>query len=232
MNSALKLLRLAPFFFLIFMLSGCGKGSDFKVTEWNDDYDSRPIIFYLSGDAGFNTFSKNLGMDLHNFGYDVFALDTKSYFWSRKTPVQTSADVEKYINRHLKGRKNKKVIIIGFSFGADVTAFVYNRFTPDLKNKIEKVFIIGPSKSNDFKIHLTEYFGEEFKGSFEVIPEINRMKGVPLMLVLSDFEFAHFPYSEITLNPAMYQMVHIHGDHHYGGNTEMLAGFLHQHIPK
>ncbi len=207
---------------------GCSSGNDFKITEWNSNSDN-PIIFYISGDAGFNTFSKELGKDLHTFGYDVFALDTKKYFWNQKTPEQASLDIENCINKQLQGRKNQKVIIVGYSFGADVTPFIYNRFNKDLKSKIQKVFVIGPSKSNDFKIHLEEYFGEEVKGSLPVIPEINKMQNVSLMLVLSDFEFANFPYKDIRLG-ANYQMEHLAGDHHYGGNTQMLADFINNHI--
>jgi type IV secretory pathway VirJ component len=224
MKRILKFICCLPVFIL---LISCDSKNDFKITEWNDHSD-KPIIFYISGDSGFNTFSKNFGKNLHAFGYDVFALNTESYFWNKKTPEQTSADIEKYINQQLTGRQNQKVILIGFSFGADVTPFVYNRFSDSLKNNIEKVFIIGPSKSNDFKIHLGEYFGQEIKGSLQVIPEINQMKNVPVMVILSDFEFAHFPYKDIKL--ANYKMKYIAGDHHYGGNTKMLASFINSNL--
>lgn len=213
---------------LVLTIGGCKSESDFRITEWNS-HSEKPIIFYLSGDAGFNTFSKSLGEKLHHFGYDIFALNTQIYFWNKKTPEQTSSDIEKYINEQLQGRKNQHVIIIGFSFGADVTPFVYNRFSNNLKNKIQKIFIIGPSKSNDFKIHLEEYLSQEPKGSLPVIPEINKITQVPVMVVLSDFEYTHFPYQQITLKNN-YQMKHIPGDHHYGGNTKMLADFINNHL--
>lgn len=232
MNKKVKLtigmVLLAGLLFIMYL--GYKSKEDFKVTEWNSHSDW-PIVFYISGDAGFNTFSKNLGKELHAFGYDVFALNTKAYFWDQKTPEETSLDIENYINKQLEGRKDQKVIIVGYSFGADVTPFVYNRFSESLKNKVQKVFIIGPSKSNDFKIHLEEYFGQEIKGSLPVVPEINRMGNVPLMVILSDFEFANFPYQQITLG-SNYQMRHIVGNHHYGGNTQMLADFINDHLIK
>lgn len=229
MKKILKLILIILSLLLIgFIILKLTSKNDFQVTEWNSHSD-KPIIFYISGDAGFNTFSKSFGEDLHTFGYDVFALNTKAYFWNQKTPEQTSSDIENYINQQLKNRKNQKVIVIGYSFGADVTPFVYNRFSNDLKNKIQKVFIIGPSKSNDFKIHLEEYFGQDPKGSLLVIPEINKMTNIPLMVVLSDFEFANFPYKDIKLGNN-YQMKHIAGDHHYGGNTKMLANFINDNL--
>jgi type IV secretory pathway VirJ component len=222
-NKLQKLTRIFSVLILAFFF-GCKKDKDFQITEWNSKT-NKPIIFFISGDAGFNTFTKSLGTDLHTLGYDVFALDTRAYFWNKKTPEQTSLEVENYIKQQLQGRKNQQVVLLGFSFGADVTPFVYNRFTADLKKKIQKVFIIGPSKSNDFKIHLDEYFGVEPKGSLQVIPEINEMGTVPVMVVLSDFEFTRFPYKTITLG-ANYHWKHIVGNHHYGNNTQMLAKFI------
>lgn len=42
---------------LVLTIGGCKSESDFRITEWNS-HSEKPIIFYLSGDAGFNTFSK------------------------------------------------------------------------------------------------------------------------------------------------------------------------------
>lgn len=221
MKNPFKLiLSVLPMLFLF----ACTYKDDFQITSWNS-HTHKPIIFYISGDAGFNSFSKGLGSDFHAMGYDVFALNTKIYFWEQKTPEQTSKAIEKYIVKQLHGRKNQDVILIGYSFGADVTSFVYNHFTDHLKKKIQHVFIVGPSKTTDFKIHLKEYFGMEPKGSLPVIPEINKMKNVPLTLILSNFEFAHFPYQQITLT-TNYQMKHILGDHHYGNNTKILSGYI------
>ncbi|WP_312768277.1 AcvB/VirJ family lysyl-phosphatidylglycerol hydrolase [Epilithonimonas sp.] len=201
--------------------------SDFKVAEWNFHSD-KPIIFYISGDSGFNTFSKGMGDNLHALGYDVFALDTKSYFWEYKNPKKASHDIENYIKKQLKGRKNQQVIIVGFSFGSEVAPFIYNRFSSDLKSKVQKVFIIGPTTTNNFRI---QYINDDEADSQNllVIPEINKMGNVPVMVVLSDDEFTAFPYKQITLG-TNYQMQHIAGDHHYGGNTKMLADFIIENI--
>ncbi len=228
MKKTVKIISRILYLLIFVTFLGCESKNDFKVTEWNAHSD-KPLIFYISGDAGFNTFSKSFGGNLHTFGYDIFALDTKAYFWNQKSPQETSEDIENYIQKQLKDRKNQDVILIGYSFGADVTPFVYNRFSEDLKSKIQKVFIIGPSKSNDFKIHLDEYFGQDIKGSLRVIPEINEMGKVPLLVILSDFEFANFPYKDITLGNN-YQMKHLAGDHHYGGNTKMLADCIDKNI--
>lgn len=82
--------------FSLLLLFSCKTTSDFPVSEWNSD-SNKPIIFYISGDAGFNTFSKTFAQELHHYGYDVFALNSKKYFWDKKTPLQASEDSENFL---------------------------------------------------------------------------------------------------------------------------------------
>ncbi|WP_300670423.1 AcvB/VirJ family lysyl-phosphatidylglycerol hydrolase [Soonwooa sp.] len=202
---------------------------DFPVTSWNSE-SKKPIIMYISGDAGFNTFSKSLSEHLHEAGYDVFALNSKAYFWNKKTPTQAASEVERYINHQLDGRDNQHVILMGFSFGADVTPFIYNRFSDQMKKNIEKIIVIGPSQSNDFEIHLSEYVGVTKKRHFLVIPEINKITDKPILLIMSDLEYMYFPFKKIKLGNN-YKMLHIHGDHQYDNNTKMLADTLVSQFP-
>lgn len=216
MKSFTKMLSLTAFL----LLFSCKNDGTFPVTEWNSNSD-KPIVFYVSGDAGFNTFSKTFAQEIHRYGYDVFALNTKKYFWQKKTPLQTAQDSENYLKKISKNRKNKKIIIIGFSYGADVAPFIYNRFDDQFKKNIQDLIIIGPSQVNDFEIHLEEYITDHMEHGYSVTNEINHLKNVPFTLIVSDFENKYFPRKEITLKD--YRFVHIRGDHHFGGNTKMLA---------
>ncbi|MBF8455989.1 hypothetical protein IV494_02245 [Kaistella sp. G5-32] len=219
MKKLVKILSLTA----LFLLFSCSDDSSFPVTEWNSN-SSKPVIFYVSGDAGFNTFSKTFGQELHRYGYDVFALNTKKYFWNKKTPLKASQDSEKYLKEITKNRTNKKIIIIGYSYGADVSPFIYNRFDTEFQKNIQQLIIIGPSQVNDFEIHLEEYITGHMEHGYSVTNEINQIKNVPFTLVVSDFENRYFPRKEITLRG--YRFLHIPGDHHFGGNTKMLADTL------
>ena len=214
-----SLLKFTGLFSLCFFLS-CTEKSYFPITEWNSHTD-KPVILYLSGDAGFNTFSKTFSENLHQFGYDVFALNTKKYFWKKKTPLQASQDCEKFLKQITKNRRNKKIILLGFSYGADVAPFIYNRFDRNFKKNIQKLIIIGPSKVNDFEIHIKDLITGTSVHGFSVVHEINQIKNVDFTLVVSDFEKVHFPREEITLKN--YRFLHLKGDHHFGGDTKMVA---------
>ena len=207
-------------FLLLFFFLSCKKEEELPVSEWSSN-SKQPIIFYISGDAGFNTFSKTFAKELHTYGYDVFALNTKKYFWQPKTPLKTAVDIETFLKEILRSRSNKQVILIGYSYGADVAPFVYNRLDADFKKNISRLIIIGPSQVNDFEIHVEEYITGKKEYGYSVIAEINKLKNVPFTLVVSDYEQKHFPRNQITLSE--YEYLHLKGNHHFSGNTKMLA---------
>ena len=217
----MKKLTISLLLISAFVLISCSGKPKFPVSEWNDDLENNPIIFYLSGDGGFNSFSKEFAAELHGFGYDVFALNSRDYFWKKKTPLQASQDVENYLKTLISKRKNKEIILLGYSFGADVSPFIYNRFDADFKKNIKKMIIIGPSKVNNFEVDLQELITGKMQYGYSVPHEINQLKNVDFTMIASDLEYKYFPLNEITLKN--YHFEHIPGDHHFDGNTEMLT---------
>jgi type IV secretory pathway VirJ component len=46
----------------------------------------------ISGDAGFSTFMQKLSEQIYKDGYDIYTLNTKKYFWQKKTAEQSAKD--------------------------------------------------------------------------------------------------------------------------------------------
>ena len=110
--------------FVPFLTQGNAAAQDFPVKEWASTSQDKPLVFYLSGDGGLNKFSNSLCDGINMKGYEVVELNSKSYFWDKKTPEQTAIDVNNYLIEKMAGRKNQQVIMIGYSFGADVLPFI------------------------------------------------------------------------------------------------------------
>ena len=72
------------------------KGDDIDIKDplplkiWENKNETKPILFYLSGDAGLGPFSKSICKNLHQKGYDIYALNSKVYFWNEKDPKKTA----------------------------------------------------------------------------------------------------------------------------------------------
>jgi type IV secretory pathway VirJ component len=183
----------------------------------------KPFVFMVSGDGGFKEFTVSLAQAMRDKGYSVALMDARSYFWNKKTPEETTAAIAAYVAKSLPAEGNHKWVMIGYSFGADITPFVVNRLPDSLKSKLSDVLLLSPSTSTDFEIHLSDIFGGGKKRAMDVIQEINRMGKQPIAVFSGDKE-SEFPVSQIKLPAFKYEL--IKGDHHYNGDFKLVAARL------
>jgi type IV secretory pathway VirJ component len=225
MNDKLK----SIFIFLlpIFLAFGVS-AQDLPVTAWNgDSLDKRPLIFYVSGDGGINRFSTQLCETIKNEGYDVAALNARSYFYSRKTPEQTAFDFGNYLNQIIKGRINQQIVLIGYSFGADIVPFILNRLPNYIHTKVMVSFLMASSGSTDFEIHWSDILGGNSKRKMDVVSEINRLAGDSIVIISAGNDHS-LDINKITLHT--YTREVLPGGHHFDGDTDEITKVIIKHI--
>jgi len=138
--------------------------------------DAKGFIIYVTGDGGWNNFSQDLCHNLVKSNYNVLVFDSRKYFWSAKQPDTFARDITLLANHYLKEWNKKEFALVGYSFGADVAAFLPTRLPADLLSKLKPVVLVSPSSSTDFEIKLTDLIGEgsNTKRKFKVVPELLR----------------------------------------------------------
>ena len=200
---------------------------DFITKEWPSHTNNTPLIFYISGDGGFNKFSNDLCESLNKKGFDVVALNSKSYFWNKKTPEKTTIDINNYLTNKMTGRKNQQVLLIGYSFGADVLPFILNRLPKNMHEKIVASILMGSSGSTDFEIHWSDIFGSGKKRNMDVATEINKLSNDKIV-ILSGSDNQELDARKITLKK--YTLEILPGGHHFDGDTEEITRVILKHI--
>jgi type IV secretory pathway VirJ component len=198
----------------------------YTVTATNDT--TRPMIVYITGDGGWNKFSKALCTNLAAKGFPVVALDAKEYFWKKKTAAQTTTDISRMIRTYQKTWNRKKIILLGYSFGADVLPFVLNRLPPDLSAQVLNLCLVSPATNTDFEIHLAVMLGAGFSGGESVLAELNKILIKPVTLIMGSDE-NDFPINQLKIKN--YISVRLEGGHHYDGDEAKLSNTIIQHIP-
>jgi type IV secretory pathway VirJ component len=193
---------------------------NFPVQEWATSSHDKPMIFYLSGDGGLNKFSTALCETLNKKGYDVVALNSKSYFWDKKTPEQTATDINNYLIKKLSGRKNQQLVLVGYSFGADVVPFILNRIPKDIHDKILVSYLMASSGNTDFEIHWSDIFGGNTKRSMDVATELNKLTNDKIVIITASDD-RHLAANAITLK--RYTREVLPGGHHFDGDTDEIA---------
>lgn len=188
-----------------------------KMMAGNDP--SKPIIFYSTGDGGWTKFSLSLVQSFNQAGYPVIALNSKDYFWKKKTPTQTAADVGALLSKYLVDWKRNNVVLVGYSFGADVTPFIQNYLDRNIAGKTTHMVLMLPYKSTDFEVHLSEMLGIARKDAYSVPDEINKV-GKPILFVLGT-EKDQFPLNALTIKN--YSSITIDGGHHFDDKADKVA---------
>lgn len=120
---------------------------------------SKLMAVVLSGDGGWRDIDKTIAEDLQQHGVPVVGLDSLRYFWSRKTPDQTAADLAAVIETFAAKWQAEDVALIGYSFGADVLPFAYNRLPEALRSHVVLIALFGLSKFADFEIRVAGWLG-------------------------------------------------------------------------
>ena len=115
---------------MMLMLLGLGvKAQSDLPLQYTDNSDTtKPMILYISGDGGMNSFTTSLINSLNQKGYAVLALDAKSYFWHKKEPAEFATAMTQAVSSYMRNKKKNSFVVLGYSFGADVAPFLPRRW--------------------------------------------------------------------------------------------------------
>jgi len=183
------------------------------------------LVIYLTGDGGWNAFNQQMVQEFEKQDYAVVALNTRKYFWNDKTPEVFAHDFELLSIYYLKEWKKSSLIIVGYSFGADVASFLPNRLSVELQNKIKIIALLSPSASNDFVIRLSDMIGESenVNRKYKVGPEIEKTD-LPVVCIFGKDEVMSLKSTlkkskNLTINE-------LPGDHQYEKNLALLLKII------
>lgn len=203
--------------------------SGLPLAELPVEHASRLMAVMLSGDGGWRDLDKTVAEDLQREGVPVVGFDSLRYFWSRKTPEQTANAVTAVMETFMARWHADKVALVGYSFGADVIPFVYNRLPQDLKTHVALIALLGLSKSADFEISVGGWLGEPpGPGAMPVLPEAGK---VPAQLMQCFYGQDETDTACPNLEQRGVETFGRNGGHHFDRNYAavvqlILAGFI------
>ena len=135
-----------------------------------------PFVFFISGDGGWTKFDQLLSEALAKKGFGVIGLNAKKYFWNAKTPESTTADVSAAIEHYQNLWGKQALVLIGYSFGADVIPFIANRLNTSLKGSLKKVLALSPDRYSDFEIGIGDLLHLTKSTKYDVLVEFKNIK--------------------------------------------------------
>jgi len=176
------------------------------------------MALIVSGDGGWAGIDRELADALAEQGVATVGINSLKYFWKKRTPAETAEDATRVLRYYLAEWKPDRVILIGYSMGAEVLPFIFNRLPPDIQAKIPQVALLSPTNEADFEFHFTGWMGT---GSAKtVLPEIEKFKDIELLCFYGDMETDSLCKM---LDPRLGQRIVLKGGHHLGGAYGVIA---------
>ena len=163
--------------------------SDLPITEvpaTGKEADTFAVM--ISGDGGWAGLDQGVSGELAAHGIPVVGLNSLKYFWHARSADSTANDVTRIIEQYAARWHKPRVLLVGYSFGADVMPFVFNRLPADTRARVASVSLLGLGPAATFEVTVGEWLpGADDKGE-PLVPEVERMPAIPLLCVMGDGE--------------------------------------------
>jgi len=185
------------------------------------EHPSNVMAIVISGDGGWRDIDKTIAEDLQHDGVPVVGLDSLRFFWSKKTPEQTADALANVMRAFMDKWHANNVALIGYSFGADVMPFAYNRMPEDLRTHVKLIALMGFSKSADWEITVSGWLGEPpGPAALPVLPETDKI-APPLMQCFYGQDESDSACPDLAKRGV--QVIRTTGGHHFNGDYAALA---------
>lgn len=183
------------------------------------------LMIYITGDGGLTDFSQSFVQELEKQGYGVVSLNSRKYFWSQRDPDDFANDIEKIAEYYLKAWGKTSLAIAGYSFGANVGAFLPSRLSPAILEKVKLFALLSPSSSTDFVIRISDLLKEKdtTDRKYKLEPELIHIN-FPVMIFFGKEEQLALKNS-LRKNESI--VIHeLPGDHKYNNDYDLLLKLM------
>jgi type IV secretory pathway VirJ component len=191
--------------------------------------DRPQLAVMFSGDGGWALLDRAVTAELAKNGLPTVGWDSLSYFWKARQPDEVALDLERVLRHYLEAWKKDRIVLIGYSFGADVLPAVANRLPAELRQRIDLAVFLGLSDYASFEFHLNDWIGDKpSPGAQPVRPEIEKLSGIRRLCVYGAEEEGASCPKLAALGIIAEKMS---GDHHFDKDYQGVARRILDRLP-
>ncbi|WP_434385429.1 AcvB/VirJ family lysyl-phosphatidylglycerol hydrolase [Melittangium boletus] len=173
------------------------------------------LAVLLSGDGGWAGIDKDVASVLAAEGVPVVGWDSLRYFWKRRTPADTAKDLERVLAHYLQDWKKTRVVLVGYSRGADVLPAVVAKLSPQARASVRALALIAPGQQAELEVHVVDLLGGG--GGDPILPVVKSLGGLPVVCVYGAEEAGESLCPLLSGVPGA-RAVKLEGGHHFSGD--------------
>jgi type IV secretory pathway VirJ component len=197
--------------------------SDLPLVELPTSKTSDRFAVMISGDGGWRRIDRKVTDELRAAGVPVVGFLAPDYFRTRRTPDESACALERVIRHYQLQWRRQRVILIGYSRGADVLPFMASRLPEDLRPAVRLIALLGLEPMIDFKYHSFWLPHLHREPQFPVKPEVEKLRGQNVVCVYGEKERDSLCQA---LDPSAFKIVREPGSHHFAGQYRDVADVI------
>jgi type IV secretory pathway VirJ component len=178
-------------------------------------------VFY-SGDGGWAGIDRGLAQGFVKAGVPVVGYDSLRYFWTKRTPQQAADDLTAVIRHYQAAWGKKRVVLAGYSFGADALPIIVQHLPADIRGQVRVVALLGTDSTGELEFHPGDWLNASAKDSYAIAPVLTALKDVPIVCIYGQQEHD----DACPVFPAQVRKVGLPGDHHFNGDYDAVGRAL------
>ena len=173
------------------------------------------LAVLYSGDGGWGPLDQGVAKVLARDGIPVLGVNSLRYFLPKRPPQAVADDLADQLRLHQARWGRQKIVLVGYSFGADALPAIVPLLPVDLRDQIKSVVLIGVGPHGDLTFHPASWLNKPTADSFAVAPAIEALKGLPMTCIYGDKERLDICPS---LPTSTIRQVKLAGGHHFDGD--------------
>ncbi len=185
--------------------------------------DGDTFVVLYSGDSGWSATARGFSAELAAAGQPVVGVDALRYFLRRRAPEAAAADLAAVIEHYAAAWTRPKVILVGYSFGADSLPLIVEQLGPDERARVRLMVLISPADRADMRFDGLSWIDLTLPGARPLAPALLTLGAIPAICIRAEHDRRaacdRFPPQAIT-------SVHLPGDHRYHGQYEAVAQII------
>jgi type IV secretory pathway VirJ component len=178
-------------------------------------------VFY-SGDGGWAGIDRGLAQGFVKAGVPVVGYDSLRYFWTKRTPQQAADDLTAVIRHYQVAWGKKRVVLAGYSFGADALPIIVQHLPADIRSQVRVVALLGTDSTGELEFHPGDWLNASAKDSYAIAPVLTALKDMPIVCIYGQQEHD----DACPVFPAQVRKVGLPGDHHFNGDYDAVGRAL------
>lgn len=196
----------------------------FPVTEVAAD-SGHSLALLLTGDGGWARGDRAMAEALARGGVAVVALDSRAYLRAaHRTPESAARDAAQILERYAAQWRRDRLLLVGYSRGADLAPFLVSRWPAELRARLALVALVGLADYASFDFHWQDLVHTVHRSSdLPTRPELERIRGTRMLCVYGANEKSSLCPS---LDASLARVARIPGGHVLDDSSGEAAGTL------